>query len=189
MSPKLGWPIQGIAVCLAWITQLPLGRGPDRSPPSLDLSRLLTEAMMAYRKLRSPKVYIPNKSYHNYTKAEKFGELVFLTEGKVNKTKPNDIARDIAEAMKDAQANDFIMITSLSVICGLACGMFAHRFGRLNLLLHDEHSKEDAYLFRELVFGQGAQATSGDTNDRTSEKSTTHARGQARSYKGGHGNK
>lgn len=147
---------------------------------------------MAYRKLRTPKVYIPNKSYHNYTKAEKFGELVFLTEGKVNKTKPNDIARDIAEAMKDAQASDFIMITSLSVICGLACGMFAHRFGKLNLLLHDEHSKEDAYLFRELVFGPGAQTSSnGETNDRasasaSSEKSRNATRGQ-RSDKGSAG--
>jgi len=100
-------------------------------------------------KLRSPHVYIPNRSNHDFTKARDFGELCFITEGSVNRFSVNDIARQVREAMSDATASDYLIISSLPVLNAIAAAIFAHRFGRLNLLLHD--AKTGGYLSRSIV--------------------------------------
>lgn len=93
------------------------------------------------------KVYIINKGGHDYTPAEKFGDLVYLSEGLLQKYNTSQMYRLSLERMRDSEPSDYIVLTSLSTFCAIACSVFAHKHGRLNLLLY----KDDDYVERQLV--------------------------------------
>ena len=126
---------------------------------------------MAYHKLRQPKVYIPNKSFHNFSDAKRFGELVFCTEGTINREDVQTITRLVVTAMEEAEAGDYIMISSLSVINSIMCGIFAGRFGRINFLMFDDEMQR--YVSRKIVLQEvldkgstnGKQSRSGQRQD------------------------
>lgn len=97
-----------------------------------------------------PRVYILNKGAHDYSPAERFGTLVYCTEGSLNKFNINQMFRELSDAMKDSTPQDFIMLTALSSLCGVACGLFATKYGRINLLLF----RDGAYISRTVVFNK-----------------------------------
>lgn len=81
------------------------------------------------------KVYIVNKSAHDFNAAKEFGELFFLSSGSMNRYATNSMIRQFEEAMKDSNEYDYIVPCSLNVMNSIACAIFAHKHGRLNLLL------------------------------------------------------
>ncbi len=86
------------------------------------------------------KVYIVNRSPHDFSEAEKYGKLIFLSEGPMNRYSTNDMLRQFSEAMKDSSASDYIVPCSLNVMNAIASAIFAHKHGTLNLLLFKERS-------------------------------------------------
>lgn len=94
------------------------------------------------------RVYVPNKGVHDYSDAWNFGEVIFCTEGFVNRKDLLTMQAELTEALHDAEPDDFILLTSLNALCSVACSIFAHRFGRLNLLIFEEGK----YLERFLTF-------------------------------------
>lgn len=96
----------------------------------------------------STKVYIVNDGGHDYKDAARFGHLVFCTKGEVDRYDTSLMYRKLCAAMEDANADDYILLTSLSSLCSVACAMFAARFGRLNLLLF----RNEQYVVRTLNF-------------------------------------
>lgn len=94
------------------------------------------------------KVFIVNKSAHDFSPAEKFGQIVFLSEGPMNRYSTNNMHRKFTEAMKNSDAHDYIVPCSLNVMNSIASSVFAVMHGRLNLLLF----KEGEYLERNMVF-------------------------------------
>ena len=95
-----------------------------------------------------PKVYVLNRGGHDYAEAERFGELVYCTDGLIDKLDTSLMFRELSVAMKDSQPDDYILLTSLSSLCSVACAMFAAKHGKLNLLLF----RGDGYVSRTLVF-------------------------------------
>lgn len=81
------------------------------------------------------KVFVVNKSGHDYSEAKKYGKLVYLTTGHLRADKVNSFYRDIAEKMRDSSPNDFVLITSLPILCSVACSIMSFLHGRINLLL------------------------------------------------------
>ena len=94
------------------------------------------------------KVYIVNKSAHNFTAALKFGKLIPLSEGSMNREAPNSMHRQFSEVMVDSEESDFILISGLSIMNVVACGIFIHKHKKLNVLLY----KNGEYIERNLVF-------------------------------------
>ena len=94
------------------------------------------------------KVFVVNKSAHDFSPAEKFGEIVFLSEGPMNRYATNNMVREFNEIMNDSDEHDYIVPCSLNVMNSLACAIFAHKHGKLNLLLF----KQGEYIERNLVF-------------------------------------
>lgn len=94
------------------------------------------------------RVYVPNKGTHDYSDAWNFGEVIFCTEGFVNRKDLLSMQADLNAALADAEPDDFILLTSLTTICSVACSIFAHKFGRLNLLIFEDGK----YLERFLTF-------------------------------------
>lgn len=96
------------------------------------------------------KIYIPNRSSHDFSAAESFGELVFVTNGRVNRYDTNQMHRDVEIALCDSTENDYIIITSLSSLCSILTSFFVQKHGKLNLLLFENKSK--TYVERNHVF-------------------------------------
>jgi len=95
-----------------------------------------------------PKVYIVNKSFHDFTEAKKYGELIFLSEGSMDRYEINNMARQFKEAFKDSLSTDFIVLCSLNSMNAIACSIFAVMHGTLNLLLFKQGK---GYIERNLV--------------------------------------
>lgn len=96
---------------------------------------------------RTPNVYILNKGCHDFSTAEQYGNIVFCTEGFLPKYQTSQMVRELQSTMKDCQPDDYILLTSLTALCSIACALFSHKHGRLNLLLHGK----DGYIERKII--------------------------------------
>jgi hypothetical protein len=97
------------------------------------------------------KVFVVSRGNHDWSRAERYGEVVFLSEEAVNRTDISNMMRRFEPILrKQSQKYDFIVITGLSVMNAIACTIFGRLHGRLNLLMFD--SENDRYIRRELVF-------------------------------------
>ena len=97
-----------------------------------------------------PKVFIVNKSIHDFSAAKDFGKIVYLSEGMVSRYNTTQIFRQVWHYLKVSDSNDYILITGLSVINSIACTIFGLLHNRLNLLIHD--NKNNTYQERKLDF-------------------------------------
>ena len=93
-------------------------------------------------------VFIVNKSSHDFSAAKQFGELIFLSEGSINRYAVNSMFRIFTDTMKDSNSNDYIVPCSLNVMNSIACAIFARKHGKLNLLLF----KNGEYIERNMIF-------------------------------------
>lgn len=93
-------------------------------------------------------VFIVNKSSHDFSSAEQYGDLVFLSEGPMNRYSTNNMIREFKEKMKDSTSLDYIVPCSLNVMNAIACALFAFKHGGLNLLLF----RRGEYIERNHVF-------------------------------------
>ena len=82
-----------------------------------------------------PKVYIPNKGAHDYSDANRFGDIVFLTSGSVPRFYTESMYRELVEGMQDAEETDYLLISSLAILNALASAIMSRKFGRVNYLL------------------------------------------------------
>ena len=95
-----------------------------------------------------PIVWIPNKAGHNFSDAERFGELVYLTEGTVNRYSANSMYRTFSEQMDEASPKDYLLVSSLSILNCVASSILSYKFGLVNYLLF----KNGIYLERSVNY-------------------------------------
>ena len=93
------------------------------------------------------KVFIVNQSAHDFSPAEKYGKIIFLSSGPINRYATNSMHRKFVEYMKDSTEEDYIVPCSLNVMNSLACSIFAVKHRKLNLLLY----KNGEYIERNLI--------------------------------------
>lgn len=96
------------------------------------------------------KVFVVNKSSHDFSRAKRFGELIYCTEGRFNRFATNDMIRKFNEAMENSSKDDYILLCSLNVMNAIACAVFASKHGTLNLLLY----KDGRYIERNHLFSK-----------------------------------
>lgn len=100
-----------------------------------------------------PLIYVPSKGAHDYSDAQRFGELVFMSEGRLNRYAVNKMFRTFDEHIQCSNSNDLILITSLTVMNAVICGMFASKHNCLNLLLFKSVPDGPShYVDRRMVF-------------------------------------
>lgn len=92
-------------------------------------------------------VYIVNKSSHDFRPAEHYGNIIFLSEGSMNRYATNSMIRQFKLSMINSTEDDYIVPCSLNVMNSIACAIFAHKHGKLNLLLF----KDGIYIERNHV--------------------------------------
>ena len=99
----------------------------------------------------SKRVYVVNKSVHDFSAAVEFGELIYLSEGSINRFNTSQIYRKFYPILKDSNKTDYILITGLTVMNLVAAFIFAIKHRRLNLLLFKSYRGEKEYLERILI--------------------------------------
>ena len=98
----------------------------------------------------SRKVFVVNKSAHDYSDAERFGELIYLSNGPMDRYGINAIHRKFEYTLRESLEVDYILICGLTVMNIVACSIFSSLHGRLNLLLF----KSGKYIERNLIIGK-----------------------------------
>ena len=97
------------------------------------------------------KVFIPNKGFHDYTDAKRFGTLTFVTKGSQNKYGVSNMARCWDAALEESSPSDYILLTSLSILGSVGAAAFAVKHdGVVNFLLW----QKDRYIERTVVFNK-----------------------------------
>lgn len=106
-----------------------------------------------------PNVFVINKSAHDFSGAERFGELIYLTEGRQGHFNVNTMVTEFATKLKDSKQEDYFVLTSLNVLCVIACAIFVlmHK-GHLNVLLF----RDGRYIPRELLLSQVVEVEKDD---------------------------
>ena len=107
---------------------------------------------------RTKKVYVTNRGGHKYDAAEKYGEIIYVTEGTLNRFATSSLYRAFVDAMKDSEAEDFILITSMSMVNAIGAAVFARKHGCLNLLLY----RSGEYVLREIDIDSLIEGESND---------------------------
>jgi len=99
------------------------------------------------------KVFIINESSHDYNDAKRYGELVFLSSGLINRYATNQMVREFSPKLLSSTFEDYILITGLSVMSCIACSMFAALHNRLNLLLYRVpiNKEDNNYVERTII--------------------------------------
>lgn len=95
-------------------------------------------------------IYVTNKSCHDFSDACKFGDLVFISEGPIQRTKTSVMYRYTWKALAKSRPNDFLLVTGMTIMNIIAASVMAHLHGRINLLLFDPNHK-DKYLERTIL--------------------------------------
>jgi len=99
------------------------------------------------------KVFVVSKSAHDFSAAEDFGDLVFLSEGPMDRYAANNMHRQFEAEMRNSGPEDYVLLCGLSVMNVVATTIFVHLHGRLNLLLF----KKGRYKEINLVYDKGGQ--------------------------------
>ena len=93
------------------------------------------------------RVFIVNKSAHDFSAADYYGDPTFLSEGSMNRYATNNMHRVFSKILENSSKDDYIVPCSLNVMNSIACAIFARKHGCLNLLLF----KNGRYIERNLV--------------------------------------
>lgn len=94
------------------------------------------------------KVFVVNSSGHDLSDATRFGELITMTEGEVPKYHCSMWLRSFTATLADSNPEDYILQSGPSTVNSIACCVFAHMHGRINLLLFTG----EKYVEQNLVF-------------------------------------
>jgi len=120
-----------------------------------------------------PRVYVVNTSGHDISDAERYGELVVMTEGTVDKFNITIMLRAFNEHLAYSTSDDFILVSGPTVMNCIACAMFAAKHGCLNLLLwRYERDGEDRYVHERVRFRLRRQVRKGTKTTKTKYKTS-----------------
>lgn len=97
------------------------------------------------------KVYVPNKSCHDFSAALKFGDLVFLSEGNIRRYDVSSLYRRFFPLLKDSSPTDYLLVTGLTTLNLIAAFILTNLHGRLNLLLFKTQDNKKFYIERVLI--------------------------------------
>ena len=100
-----------------------------------------------------PTVYIVNRSAHNFSPAEQFGELMFMTQGLINRFAISEIYRTFQEFLQNSKPEDYLLVSGMSSQLVVATAILAQKHGRVNFLLW----KDGEYLERTLMLEGGEE--------------------------------
>ena len=81
-----------------------------------------------------PNVFVTNFQAKNFTPAEKFGDIVFITKGFMPLDDMNLIRKKLEAYIDISDSSDFVILIGPTVILGMFTMLWAAKHGYMNLL-------------------------------------------------------
>lgn len=98
-----------------------------------------------------PKVYIVNAGGHDVSPAKKFGELVFITDGRATtKFNTSHMVRLLTPVVERMSDKDFILVCGMTVANMIFAALASKRLGVINLLIYSD-SEGGRYVHRRIL--------------------------------------
>jgi len=94
------------------------------------------------------RVYVLNDGGHDYSDAERFGEVTLCTQGVVSKNDINKLFRQLDETLSESHPKDFILLTGPASLCAVASAIMVGYHGEVHyLVFHDgQYYEKDLML-------------------------------------------
>lgn len=97
---------------------------------------------------RVPVVWLVNQAGHDFGDASRFGRIIPITTENVNPFNIDRMMVNVALRLRNADAEDFLVIAGTPILNAIVVAMWLARFGKVNLLLWGR--KERKYEHRVL---------------------------------------
>lgn len=82
------------------------------------------------------KVFVVNDGGHDYSDAQRFGEVIICSQGVLKKDDVALMYRELRTCFEEhASPGDYLLVSGLNSMCMVAAALFADMFGELHLLL------------------------------------------------------
>ncbi len=95
-----------------------------------------------------PKVYIISKGGFDFSKAESYGEFVYLSDELVDRFNVQKLYLLFNDMLKDSGEDDFLLITGLPIMAAVASSILVNKHGKVNYLLF----ANGVYMERNIVY-------------------------------------
>jgi len=89
------------------------------------------------------KVYVVNHNLQDMSTAERFGELIYLTEGKgVNIFSSDALLSELKPKLENVEERDFLLLSGHPILNVLASALIWFKYGRVNVLIFDAKTRD-----------------------------------------------
>ena len=93
-----------------------------------------------------PTVFIVNHAGHDYTKAEKWGDLYHMTTGHVAQGSLDRLIYDVAVGLQRSESSDWLLPAGLLILNVIASAIWMRKHNELRVLVRDRKLND----YREL---------------------------------------
>ncbi len=94
------------------------------------------------------KVYVVNNANHNYSKAKQYGELVYVTKGKLPIFKTSTVRAMLEKGLVKFTKDDYLLISGPAIVSIMAATVLYNKFDTVKFLIFD--AKQQDYVVRHL---------------------------------------
>lgn len=94
------------------------------------------------------KVYVANNTNHDYSKAEQYGQLVDVTNGKAPIFKTSLMKSILEDGLADFTEDDYLLVSGPAILCIMASTVLFSKFDTVKFLVFD--AKQQDYVVRHL---------------------------------------
>ncbi len=94
------------------------------------------------------KVYVVNYTNHDYSKAKQYGELVYITKGKLSIFKTNTVRAMLEKGLVKFTKDDYLLISGPAIVNVMAAIILYNKLNTVKFLVFD--AKQQDYVVRHL---------------------------------------
>ena len=94
------------------------------------------------------KVYVVNNVHHDFSKAEQYGELVYVTKGKLPIFKTSIVRAMLEKGLAKFTKYDYLLISGPVIVHIMAATLLFNKFDTVKFLVFD--AKQQNYVVRHL---------------------------------------
>jgi hypothetical protein len=99
------------------------------------------------------KVFVVNKGCHDYSPAQEYGELVYLSHSSMDRFDLSKIWRKFEPQLINSHSDDWILVSGLTIMSVVATGIFVQLHNKLNILLYKSNKKGASYIGETVILG------------------------------------
>ena len=94
------------------------------------------------------KVYVVNNANHDYSKAEQYGELMYVTRGKLPIFKTSTVRAMLEKGLVKFTKDDYLLISGPAIVNIIAATILYNKFDTVKFLVFD--AKQQDYVVRHI---------------------------------------